>query len=200
MLGNVSFLEGDYARAKAFYRDALKLGPQPKLEADILNNLAFASWMHVLDLPKLKADGTDPDGELRDQILKDEGYTMRHMLQSLELREKADSSATDHTLLEALVSLDLMFEGKEALSPEREADFQGLLESPDVGKTLTNLSEYLLLTQAMKGEIDNAAFWFKLGLKYYERVKPDNIDRHLIMLALFYATRDKQMIAEGLYR
>jgi hypothetical protein len=52
----------------------------------------------------------------------------------------------------------------------------------------------------MKGQIDNASFWFKLGLNYYNRVKPDNIDRHLIMLALFYATRDKRMIAEGLYR
>ena len=39
-----------------------------------------------------------------------------------------------------------------------------------------------------------------MGLKYYERVKPEEIDRHLIMLALFYATRDKKMMAEGLYR
>jgi len=166
----------------------------------VLNNLAFASWMHVLDLPKLKEEGTDPDGEARDQILKDEGYTMAYMLQSMELREKAESTATNHTLLEALVNLELNADGKDALSPEKEADFHGLLESPNVGKTITNLSEYLLLTQGMKGDIDNAAFWFKLGLKYYERVKPDNIDRHLIMLALFYATRDKRMIAEGLYR
>ena len=48
--------------------------------------------------------------------------------------------------------------------------------------------------------IQNAAFWFRLGLKYYERVKPEEIERHLIMLALFYATRDKKMMAEGLYR
>lgn len=56
------------------------------------------------------------------------------------------------------------------------------------------------MTQAMKGQIKNAAFWFRLGLKYYERVKPEEIERHLIMLALFYATRDKKMMAEGLYR
>lgn len=56
------------------------------------------------------------------------------------------------------------------------------------------------MTQAMKGEIKNAAFWFRLGLKYYERVEPEKIDRHLIMLALFYASRDKKMVAEGLYR
>ena len=100
----------------------------------------------MLDIPKMKADGTDPDGELRNQILKDEGYTMAYMLQSIELREKAESTATDHTLLEALVNLDHYSEGKDTMSPEREADFQGLLESPNVGKTITNLAEYLLMT------------------------------------------------------
>jgi len=29
---------------------------------------------------------------------------------------------------------------------------------------------------------------------------PEQIDRHLIMLGLFYATREKRMMAEGLYR
>ena len=56
------------------------------------------------------------------------------------------------------------------------------------------------MTQAMKGEINNAAFWFRLGLKYFENCRPEDIDHHLIMLALFYATRDKRMMAEGLYR
>jgi hypothetical protein len=52
----------------------------------------------------------------------------------------------------------------------------------------------------MKGDIKNAAFWFRLGLKYYEKHDIENMDRHLIMLALFYATRDKKMMAEGIYR
>ena len=91
-------------------------------------------------------------------------------------------------------------ESIEPLSPEQEQDLFTLLASPDVGKTVTNLAEYLLLTQAMKGDINMAAFWFRLGLKYFERVQSDNIERHLIMLALFYATRDKRMMAEGLYR
>lgn len=55
----------------------------------------------------------------------------------------------------------------------------------------------LLLTFVL---VQNAAFWFRLGLKYFERVQPDQIDRHLTMLALFYASRDKKMMAEGLYR
>ena len=86
------------------------------------------------------------------------------------------------------------------MTDEQEQEFFDLLQSDNVGKSLTNLAEYLLMTQAMKGEIRNAAFWFRLGLKYYERVMPEDIDRHLIMLALFYATRDKKMMAEGLYR
>lgn len=56
------------------------------------------------------------------------------------------------------------------------------------------------MTQAMKGEIRTAAFWFRCGLKYLERVMPQAIDRHLIMLGLFYSSREKHMMAEGLYR
>jgi len=62
------------------------------------------------------------------------------------------------------------------------------------------MAEHMLMTQAMKGDINNAAFWFRLGLKYYEKHDIENMDRHLIMLALFYATRDKKMMAEGIYR
>ena len=86
------------------------------------------------------------------------------------------------------------------MEEEEEQEFFELLKSESAGKAVTNLAEYFLMTQAMRGEIKNAAFWFRLGLKFYERVKPEQIDRHLIMLALFYATRDKKMMAEGLYR
>ena len=61
------------------------------MEADVLNNLAFASWMHVLDLPKLGGDS-----QMKDQILQEESYTMSYMLQSIELREKADSALKNH--------------------------------------------------------------------------------------------------------
>jgi len=98
------------------------------------------------------------------------------------------------------MKLDLEEEGADNLDEEDEAELFAVLQGDGVGKAVTNLAEYLLLTQAMKGEIKNAAFWFRLGLKYYERVKPEEIDRHLIMLGLFYATRDKKMMAEGLYR
>ena len=48
-----------------------------------------------------------------------------------------------------------MFDAKrEKFSEQAEEDYFGLFESPNVGKTLTNLSEYFLLTQGMKGEIE----------------------------------------------
>ena len=49
-----------------------------------------------------------------------------------------------------------------------ENDYMNLLKSPHVGTAITNISEYLLMTQAMKGEVKAAAIWFKLGLKYFE--------------------------------
>ena len=108
--------------------------------------------MHVLDIPKLKQERADPDSSVRDLILKEESYTMSYMLQSIELREKNDTTSTDHTVLEALMNLKL--EKGEKLSSEKEEGFLNILESPNVGKTITNLSEYLLLTQGMKGDID----------------------------------------------
>ena len=45
------------------------------MEANVLNNLAFASWMHVLDLPKL-----EENNPMKDQILKEESFTMTYML------------------------------------------------------------------------------------------------------------------------
>jgi len=47
MLGNIYFLNKQFSKAKSFYRNCLKLAPKPKLEAQILNNLAFTSWVHL---------------------------------------------------------------------------------------------------------------------------------------------------------
>lgn len=75
-----------------------------------------------------------------------------------------------------------------------------MLQGKQLGKAITNLAEYLLMTQAMKGDFENAAFWFKCGLKYFERCEPDEIQRHLVMLGLYYTTREKRMMSEGIYR
>ena len=54
MLGNIHFLAGDFDKAKSMFRQILKMSPRPVLEAQTLNNLAFCSWMHLLELPKLR--------------------------------------------------------------------------------------------------------------------------------------------------
>ena len=43
------------------------------------------------------------------------------------------------------------------LSEEEEDEFFNLLKSPSVGKSVTNLSEYLLMTEAMTGRIKVSA-------------------------------------------
>lgn len=65
---------------------------------------------------------------------------------------------------------------------------------------ITNLCEYQLMTQALRGELKNSSFWFNIGLKYYERCSPDSMDRHLTMLGLFCGINGKNMMSEGLYR
>lgn len=52
MIGNIHLLKGEYQLAKNLYRNTLKMAPKPETEAMILNNLAFASWMHSVEMQK----------------------------------------------------------------------------------------------------------------------------------------------------
>lgn len=89
MMGNINLLNGDYVKAKEMYRHGLKSAPQPQMEANILNNLAFASWMHLIELPKTA------DESLRKDVIRDESYVTSYLKQSIELIEKATSPSTD---------------------------------------------------------------------------------------------------------
>ena len=51
------------------------------------------------------------------------------------------------------MKLDLEEEGADNLDEDDEAELFAVLQGDGVGKAVTNLAEYLLLTQAMKGEI-----------------------------------------------
>ena len=88
MLGNIYFLSGDFTKAKQMFRQVLKMSPRPALEAQILNNLAFCSWMHLLELPKLKkqlegkidsSTGEDLYAAEQKRILKEESFTMSYL-------------------------------------------------------------------------------------------------------------------------
>jgi len=59
------------------------------MEANILNNLAFASWMHLIELPKTA------DESLRKDVIRDESFVTSYLKQSIELIEKATSPSTD---------------------------------------------------------------------------------------------------------
>lgn len=146
MLANASFLSGNHSRAKTLYRHTLKQAPQPKLESQVLNNLAFCSWMHLLELPKL----TEADSAQKEAILKDESYVMTYLKQSIEVNERATSPGTSLQKLEQLLALEL---DGEPLTEDQEQEYFELLQGHGSGKAITNLAEYLLMTQAMKGEV-----------------------------------------------
>ena len=79
MMGNIHFLSGEYDLAKSAYRQTLKMSPRAELEALVLNNLGFCSWMHLLDLPKIKARlESDPAAfdEEKNRILKEETFAL----------------------------------------------------------------------------------------------------------------------------
>lgn len=59
--------------------------------------------------------------------------------------------------------------------------------------------EYLCMT-SIGGNVENTAMWFTTGLSYFKRCAPDDINKHLVVMGLFYSSRGKNMMAEGLYR
>ena len=104
MLGNIHFLSGEYDQAKQMFRQVLRMSPKPALEAQVLNNLAFCSWMHLLELPKLKQQmegkidpetGMDRFEAEQTRILKEERFTFEYFRQSVELAEKAGNPDLD---------------------------------------------------------------------------------------------------------
>ena len=59
MTGNIHCLAGGQDDAKTYYRKLLKMGCQPKMESQVLNNLAFSSWMHLLDIKGMQDKKSD---------------------------------------------------------------------------------------------------------------------------------------------
>ena len=52
MMANISVLEKDYKTGKEELRNCLKLNFNPRVTAQILNNLAYASWQHGKQVKK----------------------------------------------------------------------------------------------------------------------------------------------------
>ena len=66
MTGNIYLLLRDYERAKDFYRKCLQLQPKPKQESQLLNNLAYACWQHMMQ----EARSAEPS-ESYEQVAKE---------------------------------------------------------------------------------------------------------------------------------
>lgn len=118
--------------------------------------------MHLLDLPKLKttlegqtdeASGQDLFEVEKAKILKEESFALGYFRQSIELSEKTSNVGLDLTKFDELLKLDLEVDGIENLTEDEENEYFALLNGDNVGKAITNMAEYLLMTQAMKGEI-----------------------------------------------
>lgn len=102
------------------------------------------------------------------------------------------------------------------LGEHNDESYLNCLESPHLGLAFENLTEYLLeYTASQPRSMENipeeeynrimqsrkdAAFWFKLSLKYFERVCPDKLDKQLVLLGLFYSTMNKTKQAEGIFK
>jgi len=74
LVGNIHLLKGEYQTAKNLYRNTLTLAPNLEAEGRILNNLAFASWMHSLDMQK--ADTIPKDTQEKTDAIKEEEFVV----------------------------------------------------------------------------------------------------------------------------
>lgn len=86
----------------------------------------------------------------------------------------------------------------EDYSHENSQNYLGLIKNPDSGKIITNLSEFLLIHE--KENPVNIAFWFKMGLDLYQNHAPTTIDRHLVLMALFYSANGQETTANDLFK
>ena len=185
--------------------------------AKILNNLAYASKQHSRELKRQKAipDNTEEMNRaeedekyittwLREAIQKNEQHFAKDQninLEKMQLLEDL-TAASDHMLPKPLQSITLT-DAFEIQGLERQ--YFTCIESRHQGRILRNISEYLLETlptdenQTMQHQKE-MAFWFRLGLKYFETINPEEIEKHLILLALFYASKNNFGIADSLYR
>lgn len=107
----------------------------------------------MMELSKPKATETDEEKRIREAILKDESFVKSYLAQSIELTETALNTGVDRKLLEELLTLDLVQEDDKAprsLTEEEENEFFALLQAPGQGKAITNMAEYLLMTECMR--------------------------------------------------
>jgi len=88
--------------------------------------------------------------------LKDDQYVLTYLKQSIELNEKIENPNVSLKDLEQLLDLDLDKNSK--IDSNQEEHLFSLLQGIGADKSIANLSEYLLMTRALKGEIKVSSF------------------------------------------
>ena len=154
-LQNVYFLKNEYQTAKNLYRNCIKLAPKPLLEAYTLNNLACTAWYHSSELDKTK---TIPElTPAKEQASKDKEHVIGYFKEAIEKldklyidRQDIKRSLAELQMAENIYSNDDVI--PKDFSPDNEEQYFGILKSPHLGKALTNISEFLLETEGMKGQ------------------------------------------------
>ena len=85
MMADLSVLERDFKRGKEELRNCLKLNFDPKKTAQILNNLAYASWKQY-QLLESQQKSEDRDKELA-QAERDRKYVLSWLKEALQKHE-----------------------------------------------------------------------------------------------------------------
>jgi len=75
MVANIYVLNSNYTKAKSLYRNCLKSAPKAEMEAQILNNLAFACWKHE-EMLKKNPELFESEAS---SILKDGQYVVNYL-------------------------------------------------------------------------------------------------------------------------
>jgi len=209
-LGTAYLLKGNYVDAKNRLRECLAMQPNNLLKGYALNNLAVASWWHKFPnfstLPEEEEEGSldnpsgfsDADREYTYQQIDQDFANViplfKNSLFNIENVPNCKDGETKLLLEELLDQQNIAPRGVKKLDPDTNL----IINAKESGTPLLNIGEFLFNTSPEKR--NEATFWFKYALKFYEKNDPSNIDRCLITLALFCASAKQYVKAEGLFR
>lgn len=193
-LGTSYLLKGNYVDSKTRLRECLSLGPTPVLKGFALNNLAVASWWHKS--PIERSDKEELELESKEyslsQIDNDFKFVIPLLKNSISNLENVDIKPEG----ELKENLKLLLNQNDIIPKKQISEI--LFENKFSKNAIMNIGEFLFLTSPDKK--NEAAYWFRYALKFFEKCDPSSIDRCLIFLALFCKSSSQFIKAEGLYR
>lgn len=198
-IANIWLFKREYENAMQNYQKVLKMIPDEQLKAYTLNNMAVTG-VHQVDRANREGQSLAMTAEDHREIV----CTFKESISLLENlpehkargRENKSLSSLEQDSLKELLDTKTVI--PEDYTQDHESRYLGLITNKDSGKVITNISEYLL-THENSNPV-NISLWFKIGLDLYENTAPQLMDRHLVLLGLFYAANQQIGTAEKLYK